>query len=42
MVEVAQLAVCSQINTKHINKVWSERIVVECVNLLVHYVTSRI
>ena len=30
MVEVAQVAVCSQINTKHINKVWAERTVVEC------------
>jgi len=27
---VAQVAVCSQINTKHINTVWAERIVVEC------------
>jgi len=27
---VAQVAVCSQINTKHINKVWAERTVVEC------------
>jgi hypothetical protein len=30
MVEVAQVAVCSQINTKHINTVWAERTVVEC------------
>jgi hypothetical protein len=30
MVEVAQIAVCSQINTKHINTVWAERTVVEC------------
>jgi len=29
---VAQVAVCSQINTKHINTVWAERTVVECVN----------
>jgi hypothetical protein len=42
MVEVTQVAVCSQINTKHINKVWSERTGVECVNLLVHHVTSRL
>jgi hypothetical protein len=28
MVEVAQVAVCSQIDTKHINTVWAERIVV--------------
>jgi len=27
---VAQVAVCSQINTKHINAVWAERTVVEC------------
>jgi len=26
---VAQVAVCSQINTKHINPVWAERTVVE-------------
>jgi len=30
MLEVAQVAVCSQINTKHINTVWAERTVVEC------------
>jgi len=28
---VAQVAVCSQINTKHINTVWAERTVVEYV-----------
>jgi hypothetical protein len=27
---VAQVAVCSQINTKHINTVCAERTVVEC------------
>jgi len=27
---VAQVVVCSQINTKHINIVWAERTVVEC------------
>jgi len=27
---VAQVAVYSQINTKHINTVWAERTVVEC------------
>jgi len=27
---VAQVAICSQINTKHINTVWAERTVVEC------------
>ena len=30
MIQVAQVAVCSQINTKHINNVWAERTVVEC------------
>jgi hypothetical protein len=30
MLQVAQVAVCSQINTKHINTVWAERTVVEC------------
>ena len=30
MLQVAQFAVCSQINTKHINTVWAERTVVEC------------
>ena len=27
---MTQVAVCSQINTKHINTVWAERTVVEC------------
>jgi len=27
---VAQVAVCPQTNTKHINTVWAERTVVEC------------
>jgi len=27
---MAQVAVCSQIHTKHINTVWAERTVVEC------------
>jgi len=27
---VAKVAVCSQINTKHINTVWTERTIVEC------------
>jgi hypothetical protein len=27
---VAQVAVCSEINTKHRNTVWAERTVVEC------------
>ena len=30
MVYVAQVAVCSQINTNHINTMWAERTVVEC------------
>ena len=30
MLLVAQVAVCSQINTKHINTVWAERTAVEC------------
>ena len=30
MIQVAQVAVCSEINTKHINTVWAERIIVEC------------
>jgi hypothetical protein len=30
MLQVAQVAVCSKINTKHINTVWAERKVVEC------------
>ena len=29
MLKVAQVAVCSQINKKHINTVWAERTVVE-------------
>jgi len=27
---VAQVAVCSQINARHVNTVWAERTVVEC------------
>jgi len=27
---VAQVTVCSQVNTKHINTVWADRTVVEC------------
>jgi hypothetical protein len=27
---VAQVAVCSEINTKHINEVWAEHTIVEC------------
>jgi hypothetical protein len=39
MLEVTQVAVCSQINTKHINTVWTELTVVEMLSLLVHHVT---
>jgi hypothetical protein len=38
MMEVAQVAVCSQVNTKHINTVWAEQTMLE----LVHRVTSRL
>jgi len=27
---VAQVAVCSEINTKHMNTVWAEHTIVEC------------
>jgi len=27
---MAQVAVCSQINTKHLNTLWAERTIVEC------------
>ena len=30
MLQVAQIAVCSQINTKYINTVWADRTIVEC------------
>ena len=30
MLQVAKVAVYSQINTKHINTVWAERTIVEC------------
>jgi len=30
MLELAQVDVCSEINTKHMNTVWAERTVVEC------------
>jgi len=39
---VAQVAVCSQINTKHINTVWAEHTFVEMLNLLVDHITSRL
>jgi hypothetical protein len=39
---MAQVAVFSQTNTKHINIVWAERTVAKIFNLLVHPVTSRL
>jgi len=30
MLKVAQVVVCSEINTKYINTVWAERTIVEC------------
>ena len=30
MLNGTEVAVCSEINTKHINTVWAERTVVEC------------
>jgi len=30
MMYVAQVAVCSEINTKHVNTAWAERTVAEC------------
>jgi len=39
---MAQVDVCSQKNTKHINTVWPERTFVDILNLLVQHVTSRI
>jgi len=30
MLQVAQVTVCSQINTKHMHAVWAERTVVGC------------
>jgi hypothetical protein len=39
---MAQVAVCSQTITKHINTVWKEHTIVKIFNLLVHPVTSRL
>jgi hypothetical protein len=36
---VAQVAVCSEINTKHINTVWAEWIILSVKNLLVHEIS---
>ena len=41
MLLVAQVAVCSQINTKHVSTVWAERKLLNA-KLLVHHVTSRL
>ena len=41
MLQVAQVAVCSQINTKHINTLWAEPKLLN-VKLLVHHVTGRL
>jgi len=30
MMKVEQIAFCSQVNTKHINTVWTERTILEC------------
>jgi len=38
---MAQVAFCSQINTKHINMVWAKRTGVECVNLLLVKESTR-
>jgi hypothetical protein len=32
IIEVAQVAVCSQVNTKHINTVWAEQTILELVH----------
>ena len=42
MLLVAQVAVCSQINTKHINTVCGQSVQLLNVELLVHHVTSRL
>jgi hypothetical protein len=39
---VAQVAVCFQINTKHINTVQIACTIVEMLGLLVHHVTCRL
>jgi hypothetical protein len=42
MLQVAQVTVYSQTNTKHINTGWAECTIVKMFNLLVHPVTSRL
>jgi hypothetical protein len=39
---MAQVAVLSQTDTKHINTVWAELATVKMFNLLMHPVTSRL
>ena len=39
MLQVAQVAVCSEINTKHINTVWAERTALN-VKLVVNILTT--
>jgi hypothetical protein len=39
---MAEVVVCSQTNSKHINTVRTERIIIKIFNLLVHPVTSRL
>jgi len=36
MLQVAQVAVCSQVNTKHTNTVWAERTVLRSTLLVAH------
>ena len=42
MLYVAKVAVCSQINTKHVNTVWGQNLELLNVRLLVHHVASRL
>jgi hypothetical protein len=40
--QVAPVAVCSEINTQHANKVWADPTIFKIFNLFVHPVTSRL
>jgi len=42
MLEAAQVAVCSEINTKHINTVWAERTVVQWCHIIFFLYTQFI
>jgi len=43
MLQGAEVAVYSEINTKHINTVWAESTILKkFLNLLIHHVTSRL